>query len=85
MSQHPSLRVSSVGAKHRNVFKRHEKIKKLQENENWLEHKTAFKLPKIKSVKVKVKKIKAEKAEGAEGEATAPAAAKPAAEEKKAK
>jgi len=64
MSQHPSLRVSSVGTKHRNVLKRHEKIKKLQEEDKWQENPSAFRLPKVKSVKIKVKKTKTEAVEG---------------------
>ena len=82
MSQHSSLKVSSVGVKHRNVLKRHERIKKLKEMEIWKDRVSAFKLPKIKSLKIKVKKTKAEKAgETAPGEAgaAAPAAQAPAA------
>ena len=81
MSQHPSLKVSSVGVKHRNVLKRHERIKKLQQGESWNDRESAFRLPKIKSLKIKVKKTKAEKVEGAaaEGAAATPAAAAPAA------
>ena len=85
MSQHSSLKVSSVGTRHRNVLKRHERIKKLKEMEVWKNRESAFRLPKVKSLKIKVKKAKAEKAEAAAGEAgaaapaQAPAAAKPAA------
>ena len=94
MSQHSSLRVDSVGAKHRNVLKRNEKIKKLQEDGKWeATVNSAYFLPKVKSIKVKVKSggTKAEKAAaaaagGAEGAAAKPgapaakgAAAKPAA------
>lgn len=79
MSQHRSLRIDSVGAKHRNVLKRNEKIKKLEEEGKWdKETGSAYKLPKVKSMKIKVKggggKEKA--AAGAEGAA---AATKPAA------
>ena len=63
MSQHTSLKVSSVGAKHRNVLKRHERIKKMKEMEKWDDRKTALGLPKIKSQKIKVRKTKAEKTE----------------------
>ena len=78
MSQHPSLREDSVGAKHRNVLKRFERVKKLQEGNKWGSKNSAFGLPKVKSMKVKVKKTKEAPAEGAA--AAAPAAgAKPAA------
>ena len=64
MSQHSSLKFSSVGVKHRNVLKRYERIKKLKEiSEKWEERKSAFGLPKIKSLKIKVRKTKSEKAE----------------------
>lgn len=75
MSQHPTLRVDSVGAKHRNVLKRYERIQKLQEQNKWLDRPSAFNLPKVKSMKVKVKKTK-EVAAGADvvaGGAAAPA------------
>ncbi len=83
MSQHRSLRIDSVGAKHRNVLKRNEKIKKLEEEGKWDKVTgSAYKLPKVKSMKIKVKggggKEKA--AEGAEGAAAGAAAGgKPAA------
>ena len=73
MSQHPSLRMDSVGAKHRNVLSRLERIKKMQEENRWQERPSIYNLPKIKSVKIKVKKIKEPKvaAEGVEGAAPA--------------
>jgi len=74
MSQHPSLKVDSVGAKHRNVLKRYERIKKLQEQNKW-ERDSAFGLPKVKSVKIKVKKVKEAAAEETAGTGAAPAAA----------
>ena len=80
MSQHTSLKVSSVGARHRNVLKRHERIKKLQEMEKWQDRKSVLGLPKVKSMKIKVRKVKPEKAaeEKPEGaQAQAPAAAAP--------
>lgn len=92
MSQHPSLRFDSVGTKHRNVFKRFERVKKLQEMGKWNEKSSIYNLPKVKSLKIKMKKIKEAKAETAEG-ATTPAAvsaaaakpaAKPASDSKKA-
>ena len=82
MSQHPSLREDSVGAKHRNVLKRFERIKKLQEQNKWQERTSVFGLPKVKSMKIKVKKTKEGPAEGAAPEVAAAAgggAAKPAA------
>lgn len=72
MSQHPSLRVDSVGTKHRNVLKRYERVKKMQEQNKWKDRPSAFGLPKYKSIKIKVKKVK-EVPEGAAG-AAAPAA-----------
>ena len=86
MSQHPSLRSDSVGAKHRNVFKRLERVKKLQEIGKWSGRDTAYNLPKVKSLKVKMKKVKEAKVAAADGVAAtggaapaAAAAAKPAA------
>ena len=83
MSQHPSLRSDSVGAKHRNVFKRLERIKKLQEMGKWIDRATVYNLPKVKSLKIKMKKVKEAKEGAAEGAAApgaaATAAAKPAA------
>ena len=67
MSQHSSLRVDSVGVKHRNVLKRLERIRKMQEENKWKDRVSIFNLPKIKSVKIKVKKVKEVKAAGAEG------------------
>jgi small basic protein (TIGR04137 family) len=69
MSQHPSLRSDSVGVRHRNVFKRLERVKKLQEMGKWSERATAYNLPKVKSMKVKMKKVKEAKAAAPEGAA----------------
>ena len=77
MSQHPSLRFDSVGTKHRNVFKRFERVKKLQEMGKWSEVSTAYNLQKVKSQKVKIKKEAKVKETTAEG-AAAPSAAVPA-------
>lgn len=85
MSQHPSLKESSVGNKHRNVLKRYERVNRLKKEERWSEKSTVYKLPKVKSIKLKVKKA-AKAAAGAEGAAgaaapaagAAKAAAKPA-------
>ena len=79
MSQHPSLRSDSVGAKHRNVFKRLERVKKLQEMGKWSESSTAYNLPKVKSQKVKMKKEAKVKETTAEGAAAPAGAAKPVA------
>lgn len=78
MSQHPSLRIDSVGAKHRNVLKRNEKIKKLQADGKWeTTANSAYFLPKVKSIKVKVKGggNKADKAAAAAADAAAAPAA----------
>jgi len=86
MSQHPSLRIDSVGMRHRNVLKRLERIKKLQEDEKWKEGASVFGLAKVKSMKIKVKKVKEEKAateEGAAAEAPTAGAAGAAAGAKK--
>ncbi len=81
MSQHSSLRVDSVGVRHRNVLKRLERIKKMQEEGRWPDDASIYNLPKVKSVKIKVKKVKEPKAEAAQpGEAVAkPQAGKPGA------
>ncbi len=78
MSQHPSLRVDSVGTKHRNVLTRLERIKKLQEENKWkpVDGSSVLGLPKVKSVKIKVKKTKEAPAEAG---AAAPGAVAPAA------
>lgn len=79
MSQHNSLRSDSVGAKHRNVFKRLERVKKLQEMGKWSERSTVYNLPKVKSMKVKMKKVKEAKEGTADGAAAPAAGAAPAA------
>lgn len=78
MSQHRSLKIDSVGVKHRNVLKRFERIKKLQADNRWTDANSAFNLPKIKSMKVKVKKSAAKEpaAEGAATPGAAPVASK---------
>ena len=72
MTQHTSLKVSAVGATHRNVLKRHERIRKMKETDQWQDRKSVYGLPKIKSIKTKVRKAKSEKAEQAEGATTSP-------------
>ena len=81
MSQHPSLRIDTVGARHRNVLKRTERIKKMQGDTPWDEEKSVYGLPKFKSMKIKVKKAKGAK-EGEEKPAAAGGAAAPAAGKK---
>jgi small basic protein (TIGR04137 family) len=81
MTQHSSLKGASVSTKHRNVLKRHERVRSLQENENWEDRKSIYKLPKLKMIKLKVKKVKEAKeseatAEGASGEEVKPKAEK---------
>lgn len=85
MSQHPSLRIDSVGAKHRNVLKRFEKVKKLQADGKWdSDANSAYRLPKVKSIKIKVKSSGGKEEKAADAAAApeagkAAAAAKPAA------
>ena len=75
MSQHTSLKFDSVGVKHRNVLKRFERIKKLQEQNKWQERSSIFGLPKVKSLKIKVRKSKVAPEEtGSATPAAAPAA-----------
>lgn len=74
MSQHPSLRFDSVGTKHRNVFKRFERVRKLKEMGKWSDASSAYNLPKVKSLKIKMKKVKEAKADAATEGAAAPAA-----------
>jgi len=73
MSQHSSLKARGFGARHRNVLKRFERIKKMKVDGRWQDAMSPYGLPKIKSVKIKVKKIKEAKAPAADG-AAAPAA-----------
>jgi len=90
MSQHSSLHMDKVGARHRNVLKRYERIEKLQAEERWKEGRSAYGIPKVKSQKMKVKKAAKAAVEGeaaaTPGAATAaaPAAAKAAAPQAKA-
>ena len=69
MSQHSSLKMDSVGARHRNVLKRHERVANLRNSDKWENRESAFKLPKVKLIKMKVKKVKSAKEEAAGGEA----------------
>ena len=74
MSQHPSLKSSSVGSKFRAVLKRFEKLKTLVEKEEWTEEKNSvYKMPKIRRLKFKAKKAPKvpAKEEAADAKATA--------------
>jgi len=80
MTQHRSLRVDSVGMKHRNVLKRLERVKKLRKDGRWEDGKSSmYGMPKVKSQKIKVKSSSESKetaAEGAEASAETKAAPK---------
>lgn len=82
MSQHTSLRIDSTLTRHRNVLKRHERIRRLMELEKWGNRTSVFGLPKVKSLKIKMKKVKAEKAEAAPAAGVSAAPQAPAAEKK---
>src|SRR3989338_5864932 len=62
MSVHPSLSGGKKSGRHRNVLKRYERIQRLQEKELWPEGRSAFGLPKVKSIKFKMKKAAKEAA-----------------------
>ena len=79
MSQHSSLKARGFGAKHRNVLKRFERIKKMKTDGRWEDTMSPFGLPKLKLLKLKVRKVKEAKAEGAAGAAGTAGAAAPAA------
>jgi small basic protein (TIGR04137 family) len=85
MSIDKSLRRKDTLVRSRNVLKRGERIKVLQDEERWKEGRSPYGLPKVRVMKMAKKPKKAAKeeaaAEGAEG---AEAAAAPAAGEKKA-
>jgi small basic protein (TIGR04137 family) len=88
MSIDKSLRRKDTLARSRNVLKRGERIKVLQDEERWKEGRTPYGLPKVRVLKIAKKPKKAAKeevaAEGAEGaEAAAPAAGEKKAGEKK--
>ncbi len=78
MSQHPSLKTSKTGKRHRTVLKRFEKFFALKEKGIIKEGDSVFGMPKLKIIRAKIKKEKAEEKpeEGAAGiEGTTPAAA----------
>jgi small basic protein (TIGR04137 family) len=77
MSIHPSLSSSDKDKKQRSVLKRTERLRIMQEKEQWKEGDSVYGLPKIKTVRIKIKKEKVavEKPEaGAVEGVTAPAA-----------
>lgn len=67
MTQHSSLKIDSVGRRHRNVLKRHERLRALLNSDENKEGglKSVYRLPKMKLIKLKVKKEKATKEEAA--------------------
>ncbi len=88
MSQHPSLKTSRSGKKHRSTLKRFEKFFTLKEKGILKEGDSVFGMPKLKIVKTKVKKEKAEEkpeeaqAAGTEVQGTTPKEAAPKADKK---
>ena len=76
MSQHSSLKGAEAGARHRNVLKRFERVRALQEAEKWGDRKSVYKLPKMKLLKIKVKKVKAKAEEQPATTEATPAPAK---------
>ena len=79
MSIDKSLRRKNTLLRARNVLKRDEHIKVLQDEERWQEGRSPFALPKVRVVKITIKKPKKAKDE----EKTAEGAAEGAAAEKK--
>lgn len=53
MSVHRSLAKKGLGAVHRNVFNRYERLKKLEESGKRKEGDRVIGLPKIRSIKIK--------------------------------
>ncbi|HEX9780356.1 MAG TPA: small basic protein [bacterium] len=76
MSIHPSLRSrkASTGAL-RNVLKRFERVRHLQERGTWTDGRSVYGLPKIKQTKVKARKSAAKETEAAAAAPAAPGAA----------
>lgn len=74
MSQHPSLKTSSSGKKHRTVLKRYERLAALKEKGILKDEDSVFGMPKLKIIRIKIKKEKAEE-KPKEGEAAATAGA----------
>ncbi len=86
MSIHPSLTISEKDKKVRSVLSRVERIRQMQEKNNWKQGDPVYGLPKLKTLRIKIKKEKVEKAEPSTPEAgtAAPAAAAGAKEAPKA-
>ena len=74
MSIHPSLGAEDKGKKQRSVLKRTERLKMMQDKEQWKDGDDVFGLPKIKTVRIKIKKEKAEKTADATAAGATPAA-----------
>jgi small basic protein (TIGR04137 family) len=87
MSIDKSLRRKDSLVRSRNVLKRGERIKVLQDEERWKEGRSPYGLPKVRVLKIAKKPKKAAKEEEAatteEGAAAAPAAGEKKAAEKK--
>jgi small basic protein (TIGR04137 family) len=75
MSIDKSLKRKNSLSRQRSVLTRAERIKALQEKEQWADGRSPFGLPKVRVQKIVLKKAKKEKTEekAAEGEAAAPA------------
>ena len=74
MTIHKSLRVKSTMTRARNVWKRVERVIKLEEDGKFADGASIFGLPKVKT-RLKVKAVKAAKKEAAPAADGAPAAA----------
>lgn len=53
MSAHKSLKTKGIGAGHRNVLNRAERIERLREEGRFSDEATPFGLPKVRSIKLK--------------------------------
>jgi small basic protein (TIGR04137 family) len=71
MSIDKSLRRKDSLVRTRNVLKRAERIKKMQDDERWKEGRSPYGLPKVKVIKAKKGKKAAKEEKAAEGEAAA--------------
>ncbi len=60
MSQHPSLKTSKAGKRHRTVLKRYERFSALKEKGILKDDSSVFGMPKLKILRAKIKKEKAE-------------------------
>lgn len=77
MSVHPSLTATGQGKKHRNVLKKFERIEKLKEQKQWEDDRSAYGLPKVRSIKLRKKKAAKEEVEDKDAQAEGAAEAKP--------